>query len=606
MCKININQELNGIELSFEQKPERATLDAIKAQGFRWNGKKSIWYAKQTAERLTFAQTLGQVADDAPKMATYNLDDLGQNFCGHYGGAELSKSIREELKRRGVRGCSVRVANYDSIYVTVKATAEDFASIEEATERGAASEIIRALDHGIYKDGSYIYYNQYEAMTESERDDFIKWYIENSIKRYDEIYATNIHSGLDPAGCGWADHCLRRNYWELTTAGFEKMDAVIKIANQWNYNDSDPYSDYHDVGYYLTIYIKHPDGFTVREQMTDTERAAFEIEKEKAAQEYAAELARYEKKQAEERERAAKYEEWRKQATENIYNNVQVEDLPEQDQIYITDCVGGIGKECNIEELTETIEEHPHRADCLIDRLVTFTDRAALDDFKKLFLHDFIFLAGKGGSASEDVRLDDDTYNKLTSEQREEIKWYNNKCVGIVFNGEIELIIDPQGYDYARYVYMMSDNSEKLPAAQELTRQRKMSEGFTDFYIPAPISEQVANIEPGQEITIYQCDGWMLTNIIAGRGVVQDVRAGSWAQYNGYYIDFTSGKSVFIHDGRDCLIYEGLLTIPQEITREKVSDNMYKIYTVFDGLFDKVYTYFTGQGLKPVLDTIAK
>lgn len=56
---INLNQDLNGIELIFASKPATAILEAIKKNGFRWNGKKSLWYAKQTSDRLTFVKTLG-------------------------------------------------------------------------------------------------------------------------------------------------------------------------------------------------------------------------------------------------------------------------------------------------------------------------------------------------------------------------------------------------------------------------------------------------------------------------------------------------------------------------------------------------------------------
>jgi len=606
MCKIALNQELNGIELSFEKKPERATLDAIKAHGFRWNGKKCVWYAKQTADRLTFAETLGQIEKETTTAAAYDLENLGANFCGHYGGAELSKAIREELKRRGVRGCSVRVSNYDNITVTVKATAEDFASIEEATERGGLSDIYSALDHGIYKDGSYIYQNHFDAMTDTEKEDFKRWYVESAISRINEIYATNFYNGINPQGRGWCGY-LRRNYWELSAAGFAKFDAVVKIANQWNYSDSDPYADYHNVGYYLTIDIKKPEGFKVRENMTDAERAGLEAEKEEAARIEAEEDAKREAEQKEAEEARAAYEKWSKEATENIYNNVSVEDLPEQEQIYITNCLGGIGKECNLDELTETINRCPTKCDCVIDRFVTFTDRAAFDDFNKMYMHDFIFIAGKGGSATEDIRVNDyDTYIHLTAEQREQIKIYSVHCVGIVFDGELQSVIDPQGYNYSRYVFIPSDDSEKKPAAQELARQRAESEGYTDFYIPAPVADQVANIKPGQDITIFQCDGWMLTDINAGRGTVASVTPGKYAQYEGQYINFTSGRRVFIHDGRDCLIYDGIKTLPAEVTREKVGENMYQIFTVFDGLFGKVYKYFTAQGVKPILDTVAK
>lgn len=57
---INLNQELNGIEIIFKSKPIQAILEAVKSNGFRWSNSKKLWYAKNTAERLTFAKSLGQ------------------------------------------------------------------------------------------------------------------------------------------------------------------------------------------------------------------------------------------------------------------------------------------------------------------------------------------------------------------------------------------------------------------------------------------------------------------------------------------------------------------------------------------------------------------
>lgn len=69
MCKISLNQDLNGIEISFEKKPEQATLNAIKEQGFRWHRAKKVWYAKQTKDRLTFAESLGEIGTTTTTQA---------------------------------------------------------------------------------------------------------------------------------------------------------------------------------------------------------------------------------------------------------------------------------------------------------------------------------------------------------------------------------------------------------------------------------------------------------------------------------------------------------------------------------------------------------
>ena len=66
MCNYVINENLNGIEIGFESKPNAATISALKAAGFRWHNVKRIWYAKQTAERLALAVSLSGDSTAAP------------------------------------------------------------------------------------------------------------------------------------------------------------------------------------------------------------------------------------------------------------------------------------------------------------------------------------------------------------------------------------------------------------------------------------------------------------------------------------------------------------------------------------------------------------
>lgn len=53
-----LNAELNGIEISFTEKPASEILHALKALGFRWHNVKKLWYAKQNAERLALAEKI--------------------------------------------------------------------------------------------------------------------------------------------------------------------------------------------------------------------------------------------------------------------------------------------------------------------------------------------------------------------------------------------------------------------------------------------------------------------------------------------------------------------------------------------------------------------
>lgn len=70
MCTMAINNQYNGIEITFEGKPTEATRTALKQAGFRWHGQKRLWYAKNTAERLVLAQKLSGQKNDAGTAPT--------------------------------------------------------------------------------------------------------------------------------------------------------------------------------------------------------------------------------------------------------------------------------------------------------------------------------------------------------------------------------------------------------------------------------------------------------------------------------------------------------------------------------------------------------
>jgi hypothetical protein len=55
---VRLNAEKQGIEVVFSSKPGEEVRAQLKAHGFRWSRRAGLWYAKQTPERLEFAQQL--------------------------------------------------------------------------------------------------------------------------------------------------------------------------------------------------------------------------------------------------------------------------------------------------------------------------------------------------------------------------------------------------------------------------------------------------------------------------------------------------------------------------------------------------------------------
>lgn len=88
---LHINEELNGIELTFDSKPEAATLEALKAAGYRWHKVKKLWYAKNTPDRLQLAKAItggepitAPAADPVKKSVYLLTGEAKEKFIARY------------------------------------------------------------------------------------------------------------------------------------------------------------------------------------------------------------------------------------------------------------------------------------------------------------------------------------------------------------------------------------------------------------------------------------------------------------------------------------------------------------------------------------------
>lgn len=111
---------------------------------------------------------------------------------------------------------------------------------------------------------------------------------------------------------------------------------------------------------------------------------------------------------------------------------------------------------------TEIYDKKQCKETCQVSREVHFTTEVyAL--FEKQLMSDYSFFDGMGGSRTDDRRIQSSIdYDMMTEEERETVEWYNIDCVAIYCDGELKLIVDPQGYNYARYVYVYDEQSQKV------------------------------------------------------------------------------------------------------------------------------------------------
>jgi hypothetical protein len=63
---MRLNDEKEGVELKFDEKPSEEIIASLRIAGFRWSRPKRLWYAKQSKSTITFAKKLCGSEDIPP------------------------------------------------------------------------------------------------------------------------------------------------------------------------------------------------------------------------------------------------------------------------------------------------------------------------------------------------------------------------------------------------------------------------------------------------------------------------------------------------------------------------------------------------------------
>lgn len=434
-------------------------------------------------------------------------------------------------------------------------------------------------------------------------------------ERFPEIkFSCRIGSG------GWAA-CNEVNFY-FKSAPFAKdseyFKAVEKYVESWfwsfNYDNSDSMTDYFDRNFYEFIRADYDYEETEPTDAQKADFADFDEQRAKAKEEEEKQREEeYKKYLAEQEEQKKAHEEYQKVVEEQkaeIIGHVKVVEIAENEKYIISgSMVCGHGKESDIEEIQTEGAEKEESA--LVKRELYFTDEKIYSNFCNLFLHDFDFLNGCGGTGTLDSRVTDENMHQLNSRQREDVKWILWDCVAVFLNGELKLIIDPEGYSYARYVNIVSGEHTKT-MLHDVEQQEEQTEREA-FYIHATIAEQAENIEESKDYTLIYVDPWTM---VASMHYItisnKDIR--KYSQYeNALYLEYVEkGKRKtqyqYFHNKSNILLYRGFLpTVPQKITHRWISENMYEVrnagMTVSDFMID-VCKHYEVSGYIPIINTL--
>lgn len=274
---------------------------------------------------------------------------------------------------------------------------------------------------------------------------------------------------------------------------------------------------------------------------------------------------------AEEERKAAEFEAYRIQAEKDRveYERLEAErkkkhDFVEQNveckdvDYYVLNAIEpGTRKEDNIEGYSDDYAvENSSRIDAKISREVHMS-KEVYEVFTKQLMDDWSFVAKTGGSATEDCRINSmRDYEMMTEAERKTVSWYSDNCVAIYCDGELKNVVDAQGYDYCRYVFMVD-------ADTEVSKTREVAAAMDDKELQE--CKYKAEVIEDVSTEVITNNSWMET----------------WETDN--QLDYLQNMKdwVYNHD------FKLTKAVVQQIEIEKLKNMMYRLLTDIDSITEQ-------------------
>ena len=326
----------------------------------------------------------------------------------------------------------------------------------------------------------------------------IKFSVKNSNSSYSQCYVEILESPYNSNGL------------EL-----EAIKNFIKAySNLYSYDNNNSMIDYFDffdlIAPYNLLSYEYKQVEATAEQLEDITDFQKRTEQKKAEEEARkeAEWQKYLKQAKQEREEAKKREEQKNKELEEIKQHITIEDLTEEQSYFINSKWANLNKNNTLAEYKEEVKNNRFfERDAKITKNIYFNNKEVYNYFCNSLLYDFEFIAGTGGSATDDERIQTmQDFIKLTPAEKDTVKWYNNNCIAVYYNNKIQFVIDAQGHSYARYVGLVEDEEseqkehnteEKTTSKKELTQDEKQQQELTKNYIK-DLQEEKKLLEKGK------------------------------------------------------------------------------------------------------------
>lgn len=649
--RMELNQELNGVEIYFDQKPAQSVINTLKENKFRWSGFKSCWYAKQNENTLKLAQTITGAQVEQQETTKEQTEQI------------LKPSTKKENK-------------IPSLFERVKFT---------------PGNTDKSKYHWKYVGSNYTRLSTKETAREirqhlKTRFPEVKFSITSSHNHIDLTIKQAPYSNTTPDQnlryVHQVDEWQKANNPEL----FLILDYCKRLVESYNYDDSDSMTDYFNCHFYKNVSIDYDYIQTEQTEAIKADITDFKIKLEQQAQkEEQQKEEQYKQWQQEQEDNKKLYEERQKeeaQQTEIINNNIKVTELTEEQQYFVIGSqFAKLNKNNTLDEYREEVLKDEYSLENVkITKEIHFQTEEALTYFSNLLLHDFDFLAQTGGSFTDDQRFTSMTdYNNMDTEERQTVLW-NLYGVAIYYNNELQFVVDAQGHDYARYVGLVDNvtiqkelNVKQFINPEQLQELKQTAEELTDIStsiitkldivttwdsenwkeykelikerltnnnikLSKAIIQQIdsemerlkvamyrllkevdgiqeqfknADIKQGQKVTLFYISDF--GSMITRRITFDNVQNEKYAQYdNAVKLTFkpdNKRKMYYTYFHGELLVYNGWLDLPTEVlyTIEQTGTGFTVTKSKYGSCdkrqYDEIISHFTEQGIKPIINT---
>lgn len=468
---LKINEELNGIELYFDNKPGNETLTHLKSNGFRYSGFKKCWWNKRTNESL-------KVANDITKNKITYIETKNQN-----------KKVKK---------------NDFNLWNATQW--EPFEVNKEQDEKTIAKEIKKHLTKR-FPHCKFSVTSSYNSMTSSitiqikktpyEKKSVylaaIRVYCENLLNHY-----RNCYDAADP----YTDYAGSYNFY-----GNVSIDWEYSQSEQTDGNKTD--CDLYDLK---------------SEEKANEEKLKKEAEFEQYIEEQERRNKEYQRMQAEESEKA-----------EGINSSVEIKELSEENQYFVMNSkFANLNNNNTITEYKIEVEKGEYsKEDVKITKEIHFNNAYAFENFGNMLLTNFNFLTETGGSFTEDHRINSYLdYDMMDEFEKRTVKWFR-KGVAVYFGGKMKFVVDAQGYSYARYVGLVEGcEIKKTVKHQQTIKGDELNDLITQANTIEDISTSI--IAELDLLETWKNEGWkayknalkkemLLTNINLSKNIIQQI-----------------------------------------------------------------------------------